>query len=584
MIFLNIKENMNEGKTPTWFRYASTILAEEEGLHFDYIAKMDDDTLLFSGNWIDILERELPKPRQVNTDGLVYGGKINSVLHSWRDRSCSSGSFTQCPIIGPLWMTGPFYFLSHTLAAYTTSDVLDQAALASDEDVATATYVFSHPGDVTIVEIRPAAALMAYNYAWDWNRHSNNHRFQGVVFGHSENACYMPYGPYYKRLANVRKVWRQYIASRWRNQDFETSDLYRLEDHPALDHGDDRRNVTVHPSDYIYSSDDFDASPIVLESPYNLIFFPVTGVADVVWRCLIRRLLGFEDWDDPKRQFEGLTYLANYTVEQASAIMSSPSFVRAMFVRDPRDRIQSNYIEAAEHDPRHGMLQGCHCTMKCGETGIQQRCRENLQSFETFLTKVVPECDRPYWRPQAERMEPKYFQLLDFVGHYENFAHDAAQLLLLAMNNDSTVRRQRWIDQKELQDVFDRLEVTYSTISSPERFANSTKAAFLENYKVDVKSPLLRQFTPEFPFDSARLHEVGGEVRLLQTDALGAVTKEDKRRKNKQATFVGENHLVGIDVRVQTKTTVAYNSLSVREADHPAPGQKKRRRRQRRLD
>jgi hypothetical protein len=40
---LNIRENMNEGKSPTWFNYGASV-AEEYGI--EYVAKCDEDSIL----------------------------------------------------------------------------------------------------------------------------------------------------------------------------------------------------------------------------------------------------------------------------------------------------------------------------------------------------------------------------------------------------------------------------------------------------------------------------------------------------------------------------------------------------------
>ena len=95
--YLNVKENMNAGKVPTWFAYASVILPSVEGIKFDYIAKMDDDTLLFTGNWFDVLERYLPKPYGFSSDGLVYGGSPNVVPWVWFD-ACELWKWEYCPV------------------------------------------------------------------------------------------------------------------------------------------------------------------------------------------------------------------------------------------------------------------------------------------------------------------------------------------------------------------------------------------------------------------------------------------------------------------------------------------------------
>ena len=128
IIYLNIRENMNKGKIPTWFKYASHTMDEEHGLRFDCIAKIDDDTLLFTGNWMDIMDRQLPKPDQVNGDGLVYGGFVNDPFKAWQSR-CHEGQWEKCPLIGPLWMLGSFYFLSRELALYTMSDRINHESI-----------------------------------------------------------------------------------------------------------------------------------------------------------------------------------------------------------------------------------------------------------------------------------------------------------------------------------------------------------------------------------------------------------------------------------------------------------------------
>ena len=182
--------------------------------------------------------------------------------------------------------------------------------------------------------------------------------------------------------------------------------------------GADKTQVVVHPSDYIYSSDDFAASPIVLEQPYNLVFFPVSGVADTAFRCLLRRLLNLENWKDTTQQLKGLRYLSDYSVDEASQIMSSPTYTRAMFVRDPLERLQATYkLMLTSHEMKLAMISRCDCARDCW---YLSKCKDQLQTFQTFVRDLVGMCDEPFWRPQARRMEPRFYDTLDFIGMYES--------------------------------------------------------------------------------------------------------------------------------------------------------------------
>jgi hypothetical protein len=57
---LNIRENMNEGKSQTWFSYAET-LATSHGIH--YLVKTDTDTVIFLDKYFDFVDQHLyPAP------------------------------------------------------------------------------------------------------------------------------------------------------------------------------------------------------------------------------------------------------------------------------------------------------------------------------------------------------------------------------------------------------------------------------------------------------------------------------------------------------------------------------------------
>ena len=175
----------------------------------------------------------------------------------------------------------------------------------------------------------------------------------------------------------------------------------------------------VLPGDYIYDRQDFDSSPIVLES-HKLIYFPVTGAGDTTMRCLIRRIMGYSDWYDPTKQYDGLRYLYHYDLHQANAMMTSPDYIRAIFVRDPKQRLLANWLQKVVHDDTDYISKAC-CARK-------QDCVEQANRFLDFV-HLTWYCDQPFWRPQGKRMEPKYYERLNFVGHFLSAKEDAERLL-----------------------------------------------------------------------------------------------------------------------------------------------------------
>jgi len=143
--YLNIQENMNYGKTPTWFKYASSV-AESYGI--DYIAKVDSDTMVSMKHLVDFITTDLPPyPYNVRT----YGGSM--VHHAKRSKR------------GNLYAFGQFSFFSRDMASYISSDDLDRYQIKQDgngfnrgwaektiaEDMDTAELVWTHPYPLKII-------------------------------------------------------------------------------------------------------------------------------------------------------------------------------------------------------------------------------------------------------------------------------------------------------------------------------------------------------------------------------------------------------------------------------------------------
>lgn len=127
-IYLNIRENMEDGKSSTYLKYGAS-LAREYGI--DYVGKLDDDSVLAPKELFQLLVEELP-PAPYNTR--IYGGppRLSRIQNH-------------------MYAAGEFYFVSSDLADYVgnTLDANERESLRLEqrhvEDLDMGTFIHSHP-------------------------------------------------------------------------------------------------------------------------------------------------------------------------------------------------------------------------------------------------------------------------------------------------------------------------------------------------------------------------------------------------------------------------------------------------------
>lgn len=145
--YLNILENMNEGKSITWFKYASSQIPD----HFkiDIIAKVDSDCVIFPTLLLEEIDRIRKEKGLEYPLENVYGGSRQLGL----DKS---------------YMQGGFYFISRDIAQYISSDRCDRESIIAEytpqyknkraEDVEISRFVLSYPRTIHELEIPRMAA------------------------------------------------------------------------------------------------------------------------------------------------------------------------------------------------------------------------------------------------------------------------------------------------------------------------------------------------------------------------------------------------------------------------------------------
>jgi hypothetical protein len=187
--------------------------------------------------------------------------------------------------------------------------------------------------------------------------------------------------------------------------------------------------VTVEPTDYIVKTTrrDWNTGPVIIES-HKLIFFTVQKVGCTIWKQLFRRMMGWEDWKDPLPKHDrhtGLIRPSRHNLSQATYMINSPEYTRAIFLRDPKEKFLSAFLDKAINS-NGGKYVMNHC---CKRGKGRAECRDSkFQLFSGFVN-LTRKCKDPHWGPQSERLEKKYIPALDFIGHLETVEEDARILL-----------------------------------------------------------------------------------------------------------------------------------------------------------
>ena len=218
--------------------------------------------------------------------------------------------------------------------------------------------------------------------------------------------------------------------------------------------GNTDKDIILAAKDALYQKGTWDKSPIVIEE-YKLVFFTVPKVGCTAFKQLFRRMMGYENWQDhqyynepflPHNPYKnGLKYLSHFDFNKANEMLTSNEWTRAIFVRDPKERVLSAFLDKAVYS------QGYYLRMRCCEkfatgseqwsklqcaTGVKQYTKPQpgevaveIMPFEDFLQQIIPQCPDPHWETQATRMAPKYWQRINFVGRFETIYEDTKTLL-----------------------------------------------------------------------------------------------------------------------------------------------------------
>ena len=156
--------------------------------------------------------------------------------------------------------------------------------------------------------------------------------------------------------------------------------------------------------------------PFVIEK-YKLLFFSTAKVGCTHWHLLFMRMIynrtyaSHQEGRVHEHAVSQLKLLRHYSVQQATHMMTSPDWTRAIFLRDPLERFVSAYLDKALGPDDYVQR---HC---CGKHSTS--CRRRLKQSAEAAFPIMKQCNDIHWKPQNQRISHKYMQQVNFVGRME---------------------------------------------------------------------------------------------------------------------------------------------------------------------
>ena len=285
-------------------------------------------------------------------------------------------------------------------------------------------------------------------------------------------------------------------------------------------------------SDSIFRREGWDNDPVVIES-HKLLFFTVPKNSCSEFKMLFRRMMGLKDWKTVGSMQErlhnpasnGLRYLGTYPKEQQAEFMTSPEWTRAIFLRDPRERVLSAYMDKGLGGYKEykfvagGYVKSHCCGMRFDSKTEEERTRiersrphclplfpfmenntpENFP-FEDFVRYFMRQCPDPHWGPQSRRMTESSWKMINFVGHLGTLQEDGHALL-----NRIGAFEEFGVDGWGPQNgkIFETNFVKHATSAKKKatRFYHSNfsepETLVLQHYRKDYEHPIMNMTKPE---------------------------------------------------------------------------------------
>jgi hypothetical protein len=173
---------------------------------------------------------------------------------------------------------------------------------------------------------------------------------------------------------------------------------------------------------------------------YNLIFFLQAKVACSEWLRFFMRLENKAEWcanGVHKSVNDTMTRLSDYSLEEAQSMMTDSKWRKAMFVRHPKPRILSAYLDKFVNHQRFFKQRVCPNYTRLGGRNVTE-CIEAVvrKDFSFFLKEITTvNRDNVHWRSIYSTVDEKWWPWIDEIYDMENISETAKMFLQSIKSN-----------------------------------------------------------------------------------------------------------------------------------------------------
>jgi len=182
---------------------------------------------------------------------------------------------------------------------------------------------------------------------------------------------------------------------------------------------------------------------------YKLIFFTFPKVACSEWKRMFMRMNDVPEWcivrginaHDPI--VNKIQTLREYPTEIVSAMMTSPSWTKAAFVREPKERVLSAFLDKSVKEPYFAK----YCCNKIKNSKMKKKCiagQKDFKSFLFFVSTYPDECSDVHWEAQVDKIDDKWWPFINFIGYQSDLVNDAERLLKTVVSTRDAQNRNAW--------------------------------------------------------------------------------------------------------------------------------------------